>query len=161
MKKLLGVALLMCFMVLPSFSQARAQAPAAEGSVNYGDFKSATLVSKAWEALKQKDLQGVLAYTNKCIEMYGAKAKEMQGNLKDYVTGAKEEVFKQWALNDVATAYYIQGKAYADAGQKDEAAKAYKEVINNYSFGQCWDPQGWFWKPAEAAQKDLTDLGIS
>lgn len=157
MKKFLGVFLLMGAMVLTSLSNARAQATEAD----FGDFKSSTLVAKAWEALSKEDLQGVLAYTNKCIEMYGAQAKEMQGNLRDFVGGSKEEIFKQWALNDVATAYYIQGKAYLDAGQQEEARNAYNEVINNYTYGQCWDPKGWFWKPSEAAQKDLNDMGPS
>lgn len=28
----------------------------------------------------------------------------------------------------------------------------------NFFFGQHWDPQGWFWKPAEKAQKELQNL---
>ena len=131
-------------------------APAS--AYEFGDFKSSTLVGKAWGALAQNDLNGVLAYTNKCIDMYAAEAVKMQASLKGYVSGSNDEVFKLWALNDVATSYFIQGEAYLKAGKKEESKLAYTKVINDFKFGQCWDAQGWFWKPAEAAEKKLAGL---
>jgi hypothetical protein len=125
---------------------------------DFGDMKSSTLVAKAWDALKQNDTEGVLAYTNKCLELYADKAKEMQAGLKGYVTGNNDEIFKNWALNDVATAVFIQGEAYRRADMKDEAKGAFQKVINEYSWGQTWDPNGWFWKPAEAAKEKLAQV---
>ena len=122
---------------------------------SFGDFRSTTLASKAWAALEKGDIEAVLAYTNKCIEMYGEKARQMQADLKDYPTGSNEDVFKFWALNDVATSYYIQAEAYRKANMKDESVEAYNKLIKEFSFGQCWDTKGWFWKPAEAAQEKL------
>ena len=127
-------------------------------AVNFGDFKSSTLTTKAWGALAKGDVEAVLAYTNKAIELYGEQARKMEADLKDYVSGNNDEVFKKWALNDVATSYYIQGEAYRKAKMKDEAKEAYNKVINNYTYGQAWDPKGWFWKPAEAAQKKLGEM---
>jgi hypothetical protein len=124
----------------------------------FGDFKSSTLVAKAWGALEKNDLNGVLAYTNKCIEMYAADAVKMQAGLKDYVSGGNDEVFKKWALNDVSTSYFIQGEAYLKAGRKEESKQAFSKVVNDFTFGQCWDSKGWFWKPAEAAQKKLANM---
>jgi len=123
--------------------------------VDFGDYKSNTLASKAFQALNQDDLGAVLAYTNKCISMYAPQAAKMQGGLKDYATGSNDDIFKYWALNDVAASYYIQGEAYRRANMKDEAKAAYNQVINNYSFGQVWDTKGWFWKPADAAKEKL------
>ena len=122
---------------------------------NFGDFRSVTLTGKAWEALDKADIEAVLAYTNKCLELYGEKAKKMQASLTDYATGKNEEIFKYWALNDVATCLFIQGEAYRRANMMDEAKEVFQKLINEYSFGQCWDPKGWFWKPAEAAQEKL------
>jgi tetratricopeptide (TPR) repeat protein len=122
---------------------------------DFGDFRSSTLASKAWVALSKNDIEAVLAYTNKCIELYAAKAKEMQASLKDYPTGSNDDVFKYWALNDVATSYYIQGEAYRQANMKDEAKEAFNKLVKDFSFGQCWDTKGWFWKPAEAAKEKL------
>ncbi len=145
-----------------------AVAPAAAettqpAAVNFGDFRSTTLVSKAWDALDKSDIESLMAYTNKCIELYGEQARKMQGELKEFPTGTNEEVFKFWALNDVATSYYIQGEAYRKANMNDESKEAFNTLIKDYSFGQAWDPKGWFWKPAEAAKEKLAmvEAGVS
>ena len=36
---------------------------------------------------------------------------------------------------------------------------AYQKLVDQYYYAQCWDPKGWFWKPAEAAQQALDELG--
>lgn len=122
---------------------------------NFGDYRSATLAGKAWQALSANDLDAVLAYTNKCVELYANNAKKMQDSLSDYPAGTNEEIFAYWALNDLATSLFIQGEAYRKAGMLDEAKAAYNKVINDYKYGQCWDVGGWFWKPAEAAAEKL------
>lgn len=133
--------------------------PTTASAYNFGDFKSMTLVGKAWNALNQNDMEGVLAYTNKCLELYTEQAKKMQSGLTDYVKGTNEEIHSYWALNDVAAALFIQGEAFRKAGKNDDAKAAYEKLINEFSFGQCWDPQGWFWKPAENAKEKIASLG--
>lgn len=122
---------------------------------NFGDFRSETLVKKSWAALAEGDVEAVLAYTNKVMELYAEQAKEMQEGLSDYVKGENEEIFGYWALNDVATSLFIQGEAYRRANMEDEAVAAYKKLINDYTYGQTWDVNGWFWKPAEAAKEKM------
>ncbi len=123
--------------------------------VDFGDYRSTTLANRAWDALEKNDTKLALAYTNKCIALYSATALKMQSTLKDYATGANEEIFKYWALNDVATCLYIQGESYRKAGMKDESKAAFNRVLTDFSFGQAWDPKGWFWKPASAAKDKL------
>ena len=125
---------------------------------NFGDYKSSTLTGKAWEAYNSKDYKGAVVYAQKCIELYAEDAKKMQAGLTDYPTGKPEDVHKYWALNDVATSYYILGMSLAGSGDKEGARQAFDTVIKEYTFGQCWDPQGWFWKPAEAAEKESRNL---
>jgi tetratricopeptide (TPR) repeat protein len=132
--------------------------PTTASAYNFGDMKSMTLVGKAWNALNQNDLEAVLAYTNKCLELYTEQAQKMQSGLTSYVKGTNEEIHSYWALNDVATAIFIQGEAYRKAGMKDEAKAAYEKLVSDYGFGQSWDPQGWFWKPADAAKQKLASL---
>ncbi len=122
---------------------------------SYGDYTSQTLTTKAWEALKAGDLDGVLVYTEKCVELYAKKADEMQASLQDYIEGTDQDIFNQWALNDTGTCYFIQGEAYVKAGLIDEAKEAYQMVVDKYRFAQCWDPRGWFWKPSESAKAKI------
>jgi len=151
-KKVLFILSILCAPVL--LIQA-----ATASAYSFGDLKSSTLVGKAWNALNQNDTEGVMAYTNKCLELYTEQAKKMQAGLTDYAKGTNEEIHAYWALNDVATSLFIQGQAYAKAGKNDEAKAAYERLIKEFSFGQCWDPQGWFWKPAEAAKEKIASIG--
>jgi tetratricopeptide (TPR) repeat protein len=131
-----------------------AAAPGA--SPNFGDYKSSTLTTKAWQALAQKDTAAVLVYTNKCVDMYGPAAVKMQAELKDYPSGDPQKVFSYWAVNDIATSLYIQGEAYRKAKELDKAKAAYTRVVNEFSYGQAYDPASQtFWKPAEAARDAL------
>ena len=71
MKRLfLGLMLLMAIFV--------AGVPArVSAAYNFGDYRSETLATKAWGALKEGDIEAVLAYTNKCVERYADQAKKM------------------------------------------------------------------------------------
>ncbi len=68
------------------------------------------------------------------------------------------DIHRYWALNDVATAYFIQGEAYRKKGEAAKAREAFQKIIDEFSYGQCWDPKGWFWKPAEGAANRLNSL---
>lgn len=129
--------------------------PGQAMAYNFGDFRSETLTTKAWMALKEGDIEAVLAYTNKCVELYAEQAQKMQASLEDYPQGSNDDIFSYWALNDVATSLFIQGEAYRQAGMTDEAKDAFVKVVNDYTYGQSWDPKGWFWKPAEASKEKL------
>ncbi|HOY09556.1 MAG TPA: tetratricopeptide repeat protein [Candidatus Omnitrophota bacterium] len=129
--------------------------PVPAAAYNFGDYRSVTLITSAWQALGENDLEAVLAYTNKCVELYSEQAKKMQASLTAYPTGTNDEIFSYWALNDIATGLFIQGEAYRKAKMTDEAVKAYQTVVDEYTYGQCWDPKGWFWKPAEAAKEKI------
>ena len=50
-----------------------------------------------------------------------------------------EEIFAYWALNDVATALFIQGEAFRRANMEDESVEVFYKLINEYTYGQTWD----------------------
>jgi len=120
---------------------------------NFGDMTSSTLASKAWDALRSKDYEGVNVYANKCSELYKAKAMVMQSSLTDFPAASHEVEY--WALNDVGTCYYVKGMAAKEQGKLEEAKEAFNAVINDFSYSLCWDPQGWFWKPAQGAKDQM------
>lgn len=127
-------------------------APAAKA--DYGNFSSETLTSKAWDALGKKQYGLAIDYATKCIEMYGAQAKEMQAGLTE--PAPKETASSHWALNDVGTCLFIRGQVYEAKGESSKALADYKKLVNDYAFAQTWDPKGWYWRPADAAKQRIT-----
>ena len=153
----------LCFALLallPTVSLHAQGAPAAAApaaKLDFGDFSSSAITSKAWGTLEAKDYDSTLGYTGKCIEMFKDKAVEMQKALTAPPTD-KDQTFAQWALNDVGTCYFIQAKAYEGTGKTKEAIASYKFLADNLPFAQCWDAKGWFWKPGDAAKERLKAL---
>lgn len=138
-----------------AFSSPVYSEPAQE--YDFGDHTSVTLVTKAWDALARKDFNAVAAYTKKCIELYGQKASEQQASLKDFASADK--AFDYWALNDVGTCYFILGKAYKQQDQPEKAKEAFKKVLTDYGFAQCWDDSSKaHWQVAKASVDQINLL---
>lgn len=148
-----------------------AQTPATEapgavaGAVDFGNYSSETLTTNAWRAMDRGDYATAVIYTDKCIELYKEEALKMQADihLKRQTEDVKkkqtnQEVFDNWALNDVGTSYFIKGEALVNMGKEKEAVEAYKVVMNQLYYANTYDPQGWFWSPAEAANKKVVTL---
>lgn len=131
----------------------------AIAEVDFGDQKSETLTGKAWKALDEQKLDEALAYTGKCIELYEKEAKKMQEALKELpAEEPKEETQKRWALNDVGTCLFIKGEVLLKKDDKKGAKETFDKLVKEFKFSRCWDPQGWFWKPADAAKERLEKL---
>jgi hypothetical protein len=143
----------------PAAPPAEPVTPAAPAApvLDFGDFSSETITTKAWEAYNAKNFPVAKGYAGKCIELYQAKAVEMQKALTAPAT-EKLEVHKSWALNDVGTSYLILGQSLEAEGKAKEAVAAFKFLTENLSYAQCWDAKGWFWKPAEAARERVKAL---
>jgi|GEM_PF-753371 len=137
-------------------AKAPAAPAAAAPTLDFGDSSSSVITTKAWQALEAKNYDEVAGYTAKCIELYKAKAIEMQGTLK--ASAPKDKAAEYWALNDVGTCFFIQGKALDNKGDKKGALESYKFLVDNLGYAQCWDTKGWFWSPADAARKRLAEL---
>lgn len=117
---------------------------------------SEELTIRAWEALAAKDYKEAISYADRCIELYQEEANRQQASLKDFPVRGKEEQFR--ALNDVATSLFIKGEALRAQRRWNEAKEVFNKIIDNYSFAQCWDPRGWFWKVAEESKIKLEKI---
>lgn len=119
---------------------------------------SGELIVKAWEAHGKKDVEATFKYTQECIDLYKDKAEEQQAGLKAIPVN-RNDIEAVPALNDVATAYFIQGESYRDNVRNDqEAVKAFKTVMEKYYYGKAWDPRGWFWQVAKAAKESILKI---
>lgn len=135
---------------------AATQASQAAEVLDYGDYTSQTLTTNAWHALGAGNYELAIKYTEKCAELYEKRAREMQSSMK--AKAHIDKVHDYWALNDVGTSYFIRGEALAKLGRKAEAIAAYKVVRDELRYAQTWDPKGWFWSPADAADPKIDML---
>ena len=162
MKKILTLLAISLFAVGCAQTPATTAPAAAAGAIDFGDYTSETLTTKAWLAMDRGEYANAVTYAEKCIEMFEDEAIAMQADvhLKRQTEDVKrkqtnQEVFDNWALNDVGTSYFIKGEALLKLGREDEAMEAYKVVMNKLYYAKTYDPQGWFWSPAEAASKKV------
>ena len=100
---------------------AKDQIVSIESGVDFGNMTSEALTGKAWESFSAGKYKDVETYVNKCVQLYGKKADEMQASLKNFAEEGKE--FDYWALNDVGTCLFILGRSHYIQGQNNEAKK--------------------------------------
>ena len=125
------------------------QVQVAAKTLDFGDYQSTTLVARSWESLEDEDYPAVLAYTSKCIELYGEEGKKMNAELTMFAP--IERVNRYWALNDAGTCMYIMATTYEKRKMYPEAAQAFRSLADDFTYSQCWDPKGWYWHPASGA----------
>ena len=154
--------LIVCSLLLTLLATVLAHAPASAEETEAIPFPQETsgeLTSAAWESFNAKNYDKAIAYAKECIKRHAKQAIEMQKSLTEPVpTSDTELVHSKWALNDVGTCYFIIGQALEKQSKPADAIKAYKKLVESVPFAQCWDPQGWFWKPADAARKQIKTI---
>jgi len=118
------------------------------------------LIVEAWHMHGIKDeehFKKTLEITQRIIDLYKDEAKKQQASLSGFPK-SREAIEAVNILNDVGTAYFIQGETYRDQGKLHEAISAFRAVLYEYCYAQAWDPRGWFWKVAKAAYESILKL---
>jgi tetratricopeptide (TPR) repeat protein len=149
--RLVRVCAILLVLALVSSQNIRAQQP------NYGDGKSSTLLTKAWQALGAGDYKNAIAYTTRCINTNKTQAIVQQKKLQS-PAGADADRKTLSALNDVGGCYYVRGKAEEALGNTKDALADYKYLVETLPDAQCHDMKGWDWKPAKPAAERIAAL---
>jgi len=118
---------------------------------------SGELTTKAWIAHGKRDIEATNKYTQECIDLYKEQAAKEQAGLTALPKN-KKEIEAVQALNDVATCYFIQAESLMRQQKNEEAKKIFKIIIDRYSYGQAWDPRGWFWSIKLAAEQSIKKI---
>lgn len=121
--------------------------------------ESRRLTHKSWEALKKQDYSTVHKTTGQCISLFSDLALEQQDSLKNFPQNG--HIKEYWALNHVATCCFIKGKAFREQGRKQKALDMFNLIMSDYSYAQCWDPIGWYWKISEGARDQIIGLKMN
>ncbi len=127
----------------------------------------AQLTVKAWKALDKGNYSKVIEKTDGCINQFGTQAEREQKSLTQdgtpqprnsgFTEDEKRLTLSRGVLNDVATCYFIKGQALEKLDRVNDAKEAYKKA-QDFPHARTWDPNGWFWSPAEASSDRLTKL---
>jgi hypothetical protein len=122
------------------------------------------LVGAAWDALGRGQNDRAIELAEQCVRLFEGQALAQQQALAaapplgavDAAT--KQAILQNWALNDVATAYFIIGQAHERAVRTADARVAYGSALL-LPYARTWDNAGWFWSPAVSAAERLLALG--
>lgn len=118
---------------------------------------SSELINKAWEAHGKRDVENTFKYTQECIDLYKGQADSLAAALRA-LPKSKDEIESVRALNDVATAYFIQAESYMRQNKLEEAKKTFQLIIDKYPYAQGWDQRGWYWSIAEVSKQSISKL---
>ena len=138
-----------CLLVVPAARSLHAE----EGNLA----ASADLINKAWKVHGERDIEATFKYTQQLIDLYKDEADKEQAGLKG-LPKRKDEIEAVAALNDVATAYFIQAESYLRQEKILKAKELLQLIIDKYSYAQAWDQRGWFWSIKLAAEQTIKKM---
>lgn len=111
---------------------------------------------KAWKAKAKRDWNEVIRLADHAERKWGAKARELNAGLDDYPKGQAARNYA--VLNELATITLLKAGALKEKGDKAGALAAYRKIVEDYTYGQCWDNKGWWWQPAKSARDSISTL---
>ena len=117
----------------------------------------------AIELFDQKRYEEAVAVVDLCFDIWGPEAKKIQKEMHDnkmpypkvgkVTTKQKKAIQENYLVNDVSMALWTKAIPLDRLDLDNYAIGAYAECIN-MTHGRIWDsggyePNGWFWSPAE------------
>ena len=119
------------------------------------ELEPSALSTNAWVALKAGDYKEVSVLTDQCFKEFGEEAEKQQSENGEQITQDNASSFPE--LNSVGTCLFILGQSLAEQGEKEKSAAVYTKLIKNYPDCHCENKQGYYWKPAKAADRKLAE----
>ena len=119
---------------------------------------SAYWASTAVSLFAKKNYEAAVATVDACFKYWGPKAGQAQKKLRDSnvplpptgKVGAeiKAKIEKDYLINDVAMALWAKSRSLHMLKKNKQAEDSYADCLY-MEHGRAWDPNGWFWSPAE------------
>ena len=128
---------------------------------------SAFWATSAVELFSKKQFAEAVATVDACFVQWGPAGGHQQKALHDEGqkcprTGQvskkqKLKIDRNGLLNDVSLALWAKARSLDELGQIEPAKQAYAQCIY-MTCGRAWDPNGWFWSPAEDCAEQARKL---
>jgi len=129
--------------------------------------ENALCTKRAWDFYNASKYDEAVRRAEVCIDDFVVQARRDEKKLQDEKvplppTGKVShedylKIIERGVLNDVATSYFIKGRSLEYEGQIEQARRTYQQT-REFPHGRCYDPKGWFWSPAQAAEDRLERL---
>ena len=113
------------------------------------------LTTQAWVALKAGDHEQVSELTTQCFEEFGDEAIKQQKESGEEISKDNAASFPE--LNSVGTCLFILAESLSQQGKDEKSQATLKKLIANFPESHCENKQGYYWKPALAAEKRLAE----
>jgi hypothetical protein len=141
---------------------------AAQGDTGQPHARNVVLTTGAWVFLNAKNYTAAIEKAQECIDEFDTAASHEQAELEKAKAPLppkgrvpereRQRIFERGLLNDVATCYYIAGRAHESLRHNQLARDAYQRAAS-YTYARTWDPAtSSFWSPAEVAARRLKGL---
>lgn len=114
------------------------------------------LATKAWVALKAGDHELVSELTTQCFEEFGDDAVRQQKESGEEISKENASSFPE--LNSVGTCLFILAESLSQQGYDEKCQATLKKLITDFPECHCANKQGYYWKPAMAAEKRLAEV---
>jgi hypothetical protein len=129
------------------------------------------LLSGAWDSFNRQDYASAIRLASPCVDQFVRQAQREQarietgeapkplpaGPVPDRNSQDAKRTFANGVLNDAAACLFIVGASQERTSLCADARKTY-QVLVKLTYARVWDPKGWFWAPAEAADDGLDRL---
>lgn len=119
---------------------------------------SAYWASTAVRLFAEENYEAAVATVDACFKYWGPPAGQAQKKLRDNEvalppTGKvsadmKAKIEKDYLINDVSMALWAKARSLHELKKNELAKQSYARCLY-MEHGRAWDPNGWFWSPAE------------
>ena len=128
---------------------------------------SSSWALRAVNLFEQQQYAKAVTTVDACFDDWGPAAGHKQKRMWDIGrkcprTGDvskkdKRKIDKNGLLNDVSLALWAKARSLHELRQIEPAKQAYAQCIY-MACGRAWDPQGWYWSPAEDCAKQAGEF---
>ena len=127
---------------------------------------SEEMMVQAWTLYEKGDLDAAWRQAKATISLWEEDAHELEGAKEEKVgtylpfdgtVEGYQRIHDYWALNDVASCYFVLGKISDQQENYSEASVYFAKILTDFHLAQMWDKRGWFWNPIDTIHNDYIE----
>jgi hypothetical protein len=127
---------------------------------------SEEMMVQAWKLYDRGEKDAAWRQAKATINLWEEDAKKLEKAKEENFGGylpfdesiaSFQRIHNFWALNDVASCYFILGKIEDEAGHVSEAKDYFSTILHELPLAQMWDKRGWFWNPVQTIQTEYVE----